>query len=90
MKSFFFLFFIFINVKVLLPRGFGTQSLGVYQRCLFSTTSDAKVNPANEESKTAGEAKSGKEEKSGESHQSSNTGKSVRGGVNIYSICVVI
>ncbi|XP_024026451.1 protein SCO1 homolog 1, mitochondrial [Morus notabilis] len=66
--------------SVLLPRGLGTQSLVVYQRCLFSTTSDAKVNPANEESKTAGEANSGKEEKSGESHQSSNTGKSVRGG----------
>ncbi|GMN40359.1 hypothetical protein TIFTF001_009583 [Ficus carica] len=66
--------------SVLLRRGLGTQSLAAYQRCLFSTASEANVKPGNEAPKTEGDTNFGKEEKSGESHQSSNAGKSVRGG----------
>lgn len=54
--------------------------MAAYRRCLFSTASEASVQPGNEAAKKEGDTNSGKEEKSGESHQSSNAGKSVRGG----------
>lgn len=79
---------VFENLKVLLRRGLGTQSLAAYQRCLLSTATEPNVKPGNETTKTEGDTNSGKEEKSGDSHQSSNTGKSVRGGV-MFTLFVV-
>ncbi|KAF3448166.1 hypothetical protein FNV43_RR08877 [Rhamnella rubrinervis] len=66
--------------SVSLPKGLGTLSLAIYQKCLFATSTAETVNQGGEASKKAGEASSGKEDKSGESHQSSDSGKSVRGG----------
>ncbi|KAF4379097.1 hypothetical protein F8388_022184 [Cannabis sativa] len=67
-------------LQSVLPRGLGVQSLTLYQRCLFSTTTP-NTNAGNEASKVGEEANTGKEEKSGESNQKqSDSGKSVRGG----------
>lgn len=60
------------------PLGLGIQSLAIYQRCMFST-STATGNPENQ-----GDANSGEGKKSEESHQSSDAGKPVRGGVLYY------
>ncbi|PRQ19406.1 putative copper chaperone SCO1/SenC, thioredoxin-like protein [Rosa chinensis] len=56
------------------------QSLTIYQRCLFSTTTTASANQGESKSKTSEKANSDEGSKSGESHESSNAGKSVRGG----------
>lgn len=77
------LIIIFLQVG---PRGLGTRSWALHQRCLVSTSTSGTVNQGSEASKTAGgEADSGREDKSGgESNQSSDSGKPVRGGVRIH------
>ncbi|KAL6228242.1 hypothetical protein ACLB2K_002196 [Fragaria x ananassa] len=56
------------------------QSLMIYQRCPFSTTTPASANQEGSKSKTSENANSDEGSKSGESHESSDAGKSVRGG----------
>uniref|UniRef100_A0A2N9HZV7 Thioredoxin domain-containing protein n=1 Tax=Fagus sylvatica TaxID=28930 RepID=A0A2N9HZV7_FAGSY len=67
------------------PLGLGIQSLAIYQRCMFST-STATGNPENQ-----GDANSGEGKKSEESHQSSDAGKPVRGGpVSWFSFILLV
>ncbi|KAE8099182.1 hypothetical protein FH972_017186 [Carpinus fangiana] len=66
-------------LQSVVPLGFGIQSLAIYQRCLFGT-STASVNPENQAPNSSGEANSGNGKHSGGSHQSNESGKSVRGG----------
>lgn len=73
-----FLIFLFLLVLLFL---LGMQSLTIYQRCLFSTTTTDASNQGDSKSKTSANANSDEGSKSGESHESSNAGKSVRGGV---------
>ncbi|XP_050379255.1 protein SCO1 homolog 1, mitochondrial [Argentina anserina] len=56
------------------------QSLTIYQRYLFSTSTTASTNQGEPKSKTSENGDSGEGSKSSESHESGDAGKSVRGG----------
>lgn len=68
-----------------MPVGVGVKSLGLYERCLSSTTAST-VGSRESEAKAPAEATRGGDEKSGGSNQSSDAGKPVRGGVIFSAI----